>query len=223
MAVTTTPQDILEAAYATSSKNQPGLIADEPSELLAVVNRKLKAIYTLSIGVDPTYFGVSSALTEASATWPEPEDAGAIFYLEQLSDSAEVVIVPVEEKDAEDEKLSVYSLGRTLIGAGVNDPASTLTAYYTKEAEEAADLVSALDQTWDEAHNEFLIAEVALFLAVKDGREEEYAGLELDRNLTLNRFLAKLERHYANVRSRFGPRKEIIAQSLVAPTDLLAG
>ena len=223
MAVTTTPRDILEAAYATSLQNQPGIIAEEESELLAVVNRKLKAIYTMSIGVDPTYFADSLSVAEASGEWIEPEAAASIFYMEQDSDGAEVVPVLIEEQDADPTKLAVYAVGRTLYASATNPPTGNVTLYYTVEPADAADLNTALDATWDEAHNELLIAEVALFLAVKDGRPEEYEGLVLDRNLALNRMLAKLVSHYQTLRTKYPMRREINVQAFVQPTDLLAG
>ena len=223
MAVTTTPQEILEAAYATSLRNQPTIIADEPSELLAVVNRRLKAIYTISIRFDPTYFGASASVPLATGAYAEPEDAGSIFYMEQDSDGAEVVVVLIDEKDADPMKLCLYALGRSLWPAGTNDPTGNITMYYTKEAATAATLGTTLDATWDEAHNDLLIQEVALFLAIKDGRAEEYDGLLAERNMALNRFIVKLESHYQIVRTKYPLRREINAQSFATPADLLGG
>jgi len=223
MAVTVTPRDILEDAYATSLRNQPGIIAEEATELLNVVNRKLKAIYTLSIGVDPTYLAASTSVAETATTWIEPEAAASIFYMEQDSDSAEVVPVLIEEQDADPTKLAVYAVGRTLFASSTNPPAGNITLYYTVEPVETVTLDTALDATWDEAHNDLLIAEVALFLAVKDGRSEEYDGLTLTRNLALNRFLAKLQAHYQTLRTKYPMRREINVQAYVQPSDLLAG
>jgi hypothetical protein len=223
MAVTTTPRDILLDAYATSLRNQPGIIAEEETELLNVVNRKLKAIYTMSIGVDPTYFATSTSVAEAAGEWVEPEAAASIFYMEQDSDDAEVVVVLAEEQDADPTKLAVYAVGRTLYASATNPPSGNVTMYYTIEPANTADLDSTLDASWDEAHNELLVAEVALFLAVKDGRAEEYEGLINTRNLAMNRLLAKLSSHYQTVRTKYPMRREINVQAFVQPSDLLAG
>ena len=86
MPVTTTPRQIIEAAYATSLKNQPAHIADEPTELLGAFNRLLKAVYSISPDYDPTYFAEIAALTEVGAaptrSWVEPENAEMIYWLE---------------------------------------------------------------------------------------------------------------------------------------------
>ncbi len=224
MAVTITPRQILQAAYATSAKNQPGVIADEATELLGVVNRTLGAFYTISIQFDPTYFGTKSSVAESSGSWAEPEDAASIFYLEQDSNQKEVVVVLIEERDAEPDSPSVYALGRTLYAAGGGqDPVGNITMYYTKEPTNASNLDTALDASWDEAHNELLIQEVALYLAIKDGRTEEYPGLLGRRNAELARLILKLEVHYQTLRTQFPLRREINSQSFVGPTDLLSG
>ena len=225
MAVTVTPRDLIQAAYATSSKNQPGVIADEATELLGVVNRSLKALYHISVQFDPTYFGTSTSVVDVSSTWTEPEDVGSIFYLEQDSNQKEVVVVLIEEQNAEPDTPAVYSLGRMLIAAagGGQIPVGAITMYYTKEAADAANLDSTLDALWDEAHNELMVQEVALYLSIKDGRTEEFAGLISRRNAELSRFIAKIETHYQTVRTQFPLRREINAQSFVGPSDLLGG
>jgi len=225
VAVTVTPRDLIQAAYATSSKNQPGVIADEATELLGVVNRSLKAFYHISIQFDPTYFGTSASVADVSSTWTEPEDVGSIFYLEQDSNQKEVVVVLIEEQNAEPDSPAVYSLGRVLIAAagGGQVPVGNITMYYTKEAADAADLDSTLDALWDEAHNELMVQEIALYLSIKDGRTEEFSGLVSRRNAELARFVAKLEVHYQTIRTQFPLRREINSQSFVGPTDLLAG
>ena len=225
MAVTVTPRDLIQAAYATSLKNQPALIANEATELLGVVNRSLKAFFHISIQFDPTYFGASVSVAESSGTWTEPEDVASIFYLEQDSNKKEVVVVLIEEQNAEPDSPAVFSLGRVLHAAsgGGQVPAGNVTMYYTKEAADAANLDAAVDALWDEAHNEFMVQEVALYLSIKDGRTEEFSGLLARRNAELARFISKLEYHYQTVRTQFPLRREINSQSFVGPTDLLSG
>lgn len=222
MPVTTTVQNILDWAYAKSLKNQPGFIATESAELLEQFNRVMRALYSIAASHNPTFFGVKATLTEASLTWPIPEDAESVYWLEQ--GGAEVIVVPIWDKSADPSKLTVFSTGRVLEAAGVNDPAaSDLDCWYSKRADVETSLSDTLDATWDESFNELVVLELALYLSVKDGREEEYAGLIAMRDRELARFVARLRHEYANLRSKFGPTLQIQTSETVNPSELLIG
>jgi hypothetical protein len=223
MAVTTTVQDVLNQAYAKSLKNQPGLIANEPVELLGQVNRIMRSIYSMAASINPTFFGKTAQMSEASGTWVEPDDSESVYYLTQDSDDAEVIVVPIDEQDAEPGELAVYSLGRVFQASSSNPPAATLNVWYSKKADVETALADQLDQSWDEAYNELLVLEVAIFLAIKDGRQEEVPGLIQQRNLELRRFQLRLEHHLANIRSRWGPARAISTHQTFTPTELLLG
>lgn len=223
MAVTITPQDVLNQAYAKSLKNQPGFIANEATELLAQVNRALRALYSIAASINPTFFGKSADMSEAGQTWLEPDDAESVYYMEEKSGGAEVIVVPVNEQDVEPGKKAVYSVGRVFRASSTNPPSAVVTAYYSKKSEIAASLSTPLDQTWDEGHNELLVLELALFLAIKDGRAEELGGLAQQRNMELRRFVTRLEHHLANIRSRFGPAIAITSPATLTYSELLLG
>jgi len=216
-------QQILDFAYAKSLKNQPTKIANEAVELLEQVNRTMAVLYSFAAGINPTFFGKKATMTVATLTWPEPTDSEAIYYMEQGAN--EVVVVPVDEQDLEPGKLQVTSYGRTFYAASTAPPtANDIDAYYAKKADVEVSLSDNLDTTWDEGHNELVILEIALFLAIKDGRAEEVGGLIAQRDREFRRFVRRLENQLANVLSKYGPTRAITPiQHTVTPSELLLG
>src|SRR5690606_41849237 len=86
MAVTTTPQDIIEAAYAKSKFNIPGTIASE-SELLELVGRSLRGLYSFAARTNPYFFGKTKDVTFSAPGWAMPDDAEHIFSIETADES----------------------------------------------------------------------------------------------------------------------------------------
>lgn len=228
MAVTTTPQDFMDAAYAKSMKNNPGQIATESTELLQLVIRTLRKFYSVAARVNPYYFATSSEVAApGSATpWARPEGAESVFRIRK-ADGTEVMVVPEDDRDAEEGKPAVYRWGKNYYEAGNTsdpDPATdALTFYYSKRPTDPATVATTVDSTWEEAYNELVILEIAAYLANKDGRAEEMAQLAAERDEWLRLFIMFLEHETANERRRFGHLRRFNTQSLVPLNDLLIG
>lgn len=224
----TTPQDIFDNAYGYSTKNVPTEVAEEGTELFKKLNRVMDQVYSIASLVNPTYFGKKTTVTApgAGSPWPEPSDAETIFYIQDGS-GTEVVVVRIQEQDAEPGKPNVYSLGRKLYTVGgSNDPdpsSDNLEIFYSASPTDPADKDSDLDATWDEDFNELLSLEIALYLAHKDGRPEEYEFLLTERDRELQRFVNRLDSHQAGVRSRFGSTIEINTQRIETFRAMLSG
>lgn len=198
-------QDIIEAAYAKSMKNQPNQIATEGDELLDVTHRALSGIFTVAARFAPTRFGQTSTVVYSSG-WARPTDAINVFRVEK-DDGTEVIVVPLDDQSAEPSKPCVYELGGTFyLASGGTGLATTddLVFYYSPVPAAPAGLGDNLPTLWDENFNELLIYDVAMFLTYKDGREEEMAMLNQERNLWASRFLTHLELHTTALRGRFG-------------------
>jgi len=371
MSVTTTPQDILYAAYAKSTKNSPGTIATESTELLQLIIRALRGLYALAARVNPSFFaqrasivsgdGIVTGLTIAknvgavtfatnavasafrvggvavafvgSATqafsaahkitmgkwgavllqvtqgatttlatkvvastqaytsaadavaalpaadtgylaighiliqaavaadwdaqtdyldnlstgclsaqlisypptttgWRRPVDAESVWRIEAdngtvptTTAGTEVVVVPFDDKGAEAGKPGVYEFGQQFYGAGNSlDPTSgTLQFFYSRRPTDPATLTATLDASWIEQFNEALILEVAMYLALKDGRPEEYKALAADRDNWVKQYIMFLEHATANERRRFGHIRRINTQTLVPLASFLSG
>lgn len=134
MSVTTTPRTIVNAAYATNAENRPEYIATGETELLDVVSRGMRKLYALAASLNPTYFGTTGDVAFAAGGWTRPEDAEAVFRIED-SDDEEVLVVPFDDRTLYGgDPAAVYFLGRKFYGAGnQGDPTSgTLTFWYSR-------------------------------------------------------------------------------------------
>jgi hypothetical protein len=232
MAVTTTPEELMEAAYAKSMKNSPGQIASESTELLQVVIRTLRKFYSIAARVNPLYFADQTVVAAPGAAqpWPRPEGAESVFYITDSSGD-EVVVVPFDDRTAESGKAAVYRVGKNYYSAGnANDPdpaTDALTFWLSPRPTDPADFQSAISADWEEAYNELIVLELAAYLAKKDagttGRDVELTHLAEERDEWLRLFIMFLEHETANEVRRFGHVKRINIQTLVPLNDLLIG
>ncbi len=220
MAATTTVQDVLNGAYATSTKNQPSTIATEETELLAVVARKLAGIYAFAARINPIHFSASLDVTGVAGQWERPEAANAIFRIEDAA-FAEVVVVPYDDRLAAEPKIALYEFGGlfTADPAQTNAPGDTddLTFWFSKRPDDPDpdDLTGVLDPDWDDAYTDLLIFELAIYLSMKDGRVEEMAAFKQERNQWAQVFGSYLQHSTANLQRRFGHRKHVDVEALL--------
>jgi hypothetical protein len=223
MAVTTTPQDIIYAAYSRSTQNNPGTIATESTELLNVVQRALDGSYAMAARINPTFFAASATVTAPGAglPWARPELAESIFRIE--NSGVEVVVVPYDDRTAEEGLPAVYEWGQNFYEAGnTPDPDPTtddLDFFYSKRPATLTSLTDTLDALWREPFNELLVLEVAIYLAVKDGaaqsRLNELQALAQERLRWANRFCSHLEHATPIQRRRFGHIRRFNTEALL--------
>lgn len=233
MAVTTTPREIINAAYAKSMKNKPGTIATESTELLQLVIRALRGLYAVAARVNPTFFAEDADVTLGSGAWDRPLTAESIYRIERVSGTTggtgnagdEVVVVPFDDKTAEEGMNAVYEFGQKFFTAGNSlDPTGgDLKFYYSMRPADPANLAATLDPLWQESYNELLILETAIYLAMKDTRGEEVKDLKGERDVWAGLFIAFLEHSTANLRARFGQEHKFITKRLVPLNALFAG
>lgn len=220
MAVTTTVQDILDGAYAKSTKNQPSTIATEATELLNQFIRMMRGIYAFAAEVNPVHFSATEAVVGVGSVWERPEAAEAILRIETVA-GVEVVVVPYDDRLAADPKPSLYEFagGFTADPNQAAPPGATdsLTFWYAKRPDDPTPLTLAgvLDPDWQEDFNELLILEMAIYLALKDGRMDEVEMLKVDRNAWASRFASYLQHATANLQRRFGHRRHVNVDTLL--------
>ncbi len=220
MAATTIVQDILDAAFATSTKNQPGTIATSGVELLEVVKRKLQGIYAFAARVNPLHFADTLDVTGVAGVWERPEAANAIIRIEDAS-FVEVVVVPFDDRLAAEPKPALYEFGGDFIVSPLqtNPPGDTddLTFWFSKRPDDPDpfDLTGILDPDWDDGYNDLLIFEVAIYLSMKDNRDTEVASLKAERNQWAQVFASYLQHSTANEQRRFGHKRIVNVDSLL--------
>jgi hypothetical protein len=236
--VTTTVQNILTAAYALSTKNKPGTIATESTELLEVVKRALRGIYSAAARIDNTFFaGVGEVTANAESGgpagegWERPQEAESIFRIERTRGTTggvgdpndEVVLVPYDDRKAEEGMGAVYRIGQAFFPAG-NTPDPTggeLRFFFSRRPDDPESLASTLDSQWTEQFNDILIFDVGAYLARKDGREPEAAALLGEMGKCAARFVAFLEHKESNERRRFAHVRRINTNTLVSVMQLM--
>lgn len=222
--MTTTVQAILDGAYAYSAKNRPGTIATDATELLQVVIRAHRGLYSVAARVNPIFFAESINVVFAAGGWLRPSLAESIWRIEK-PDLTEVVVVPWDDKGAEPTEPAVYEFGQKFRSAGNTlDPVSgDLTFYYAKRPTDPANLAANLDALWTDQFNDLLMMEVAIYLAIKDGRIDEAGVLKERRDPIANRFIMFLEHATINERRRFAQIRRFPTNSTVPLKSLLAG
>lgn len=199
----TTGQEIIEAGYGKSTKNRMATIATDAVELLGVVNRSLLKYFSRIARTNPVFIAATETVT-FNVGWARPVTAQSILRIES-NVAVEVRVVPFNDRAAEPTLPSVYRLGRTFYSAGnANDPTSgDLIFIFARFPTVLASLAAQLDAAWPEQFNECLIHEVALYLANKDGRNDELAGLESERDEWSKLLLEFCEHETANETRRF--------------------
>lgn len=217
-------RDILYAAYAKSLKNQPSYIASEDAELTNLVYRAMRGLYAAAARVNPLYFGESAAMSYSAPGWPRPQSAELVFRIETAT-GGEVALVPFDDRAAEPGFASVYEFGQvyipTLIGPALGF--GTLRAYYSKRPTTLANSGATIDAMWPEAFNELLAHEVAIHLALKDGRDGELGTLTPARDRWATLFFAYLEHETVGERRRFASSLRFNQRGVAPARSLLAG
>ena len=201
-----TVADILVAAIARSSKNEADNLATFGTELVAALNRSLRGAYAIAARVNPEYVGAIELVTGVAGTWARPALAESVWWVETTAGD-EVAVVPPAERAAEPGRPSLYRLGRSYVTVGrVADPGATDTLRFYCALRPAAltATTESLPATWDRAYDDLLITDLAMYLALKDGRESELAPLRAERAAWLQLYVNFLTHETANVRRRFG-------------------
>lgn len=217
-----TVEGILELAYGRLPRVSPGNIATESVELVHLTNQSLAGLFQVAARANPAFFGVEAVVPFSAPGWPRPTDAESIYRLE-LTTGAEVIVVPFDDRTIEVSTPAVYEMGQFFRSAGnLLDPteADSLRMFYSDRPTDAALITDPVDSRWPEAFNILLALEVAIYLALKEGLNDDVARLINDRNIWLTRYLAFLEHATANVTRRRSVAKW---RGSVAPAALLAG
>jgi hypothetical protein len=219
--VAVTAEDIIIGAYGFSTKNRPDQIATKAAELLDLVGRALRGLFSVGALVNPEFYSKQANVAFAAGGWPRPADAELIWRIETPL-AAEVVVVPRSDRAAEPGKPALYVLGQKFYGAGnALDPvAGNLAFFYSVIPAKPATLATVIDPLFPAHFDSLLMHEVAIYLALKDGRSEEVGGLVADRDKWLQLYVSFLEHETVNRVFRYGSTR---TYNLPELRSLLAG
>lgn len=211
----TTVKELIDAAYSRSTFNDPDKLATD-KELAAVIDRRLKELFSIAAGQNPFYFGSKLDVVGAGGEWTKPADAEMIVRVENATGD-EVKVVPFEDKEA-DLAPRIYSFGQKFYTVGdAGDPLATdtLTFFYSKRPVTLASASAALDSMWPEQFNDLIVLHVARYLSVKDQRVEEVQLFESELQSLLSSFQRHLLHENYVMVARHGHRARLVSQGPV--------
>lgn len=171
----TTAQQIIEAAYARSTDNDPGKLAVD-AELISHLNRDYQARYglwSLKAG-DAAVASVALTLAGTPPSATLPTDIIDIDRIETAG--ARVNLIPVNEKDRSwHQAPSVYRQGLSIVSRNqTGDPVlgQSVTLFHNDAPATLSALSSTLDARYPARFEILLILGLAIYLDTKDtGRD----------------------------------------------------
>lgn len=216
-----TPRDYLEAAYAKSTKNTPGAIATEATELLNQVNRYIRGLFAAGTRMNLTYFGETSTVEKDAVGWARPDTAESVWLVTK-TDATKVSIVPVDDQAVMGSRPALYRFGGIYREAnGSLTDVTDLEFFFASRPADPADLDSDIDSRWPNQFDELPITMLAHYLALKDGRDEELAGLIAQIEHWYALYLAFLEHETVGEIRRFQPVRVNPSEAIVPITQIL--
>lgn len=212
-----TPNDVITSAFGRSTKNTRGKLATDATELLRIVNQSFRYWWAFGCRINWPYFGAELDVApdddgeEPPAPirqWTRPVTAEAVAFVKMPligGERQDVAIVPLNEPMT-DGRPALYRIGTKYKPAdGADEPtaARTLTFFFARKAPIAAAADDDFDAAWPREYSDLLAIDVAGYLATKDGRAEELAGLGAERDKLMDAFRMFLEHEQMNVEQRF--------------------
>ena len=200
--MTTTAKDIIQAALAGNTGNDPDDLAGTP-ELVQRLSYKLRALCARANALNPWWSVVKTTVTGDASKWVLPS-ASPILYIHaggEAGTGADAVLGSTEDLDLEVYRVRpsdtaaalaprVYQSGEDLYSVGASgdpDPSvdgDTLAVYQVAvhpELDDSAEpdaAANTLEELWPEQFNELLVMYLQEYLASKDeGRALEAARL----------------------------------------------
>lgn len=219
----TTYEEIITAAHGYSSKSRPNEIASRETELLSLIYRAVRGIYAVASRVNPEYWGTSETVGNISGRWARPVGSLSVFLIERTSDQVEVAVVPLEDREAEKSKPSVYLLGRGYhVARSPLGPtaADNLDFYFSRVPVQPNALTDVIDDDWENVFDNFLAIECAMYLALKDGRMDEFSALQPERQKEAELFVEFMSNATPILSTRYGQPRRVTVPSIL---PLLAG
>lgn len=217
---------IIEQALATSLRNRPGAIANEPIELSLVINRTLTEAFMDASAIFPEYFGVEqTAIFEGFGGWQRPQYAFAVYRLESAT-LGEVGIVFDRDRSADRLRPTVIERSQQYFpnpASPVGPTGGNLTVYFSRKPQVVVEnaLDSYIDGDFPDEFAPLLVYGLATYLATKDNRQDDILRCSAEYDSWRALWRGYLTNATLNPRLRYSPRSSPTkAQSTVTPEPL---
>lgn len=216
----TTAKDIIEAAWSRSTFNDPDKLATD-AELIGVIDRRMKQLYSVAARNNPLYFGTRATVGYDANVggWIRPANAEMVVRIVNNGNAAEIHIVPFEDRFAEMAP-RVYEFGQVYFSSGgPGDPITTdiLQFQFSRRhvnlnpSQPTNAAANTLEASWPEQFNDLIVLHVSKYLALKDQRGEEVALLQAEQNELMDTFLKHLAHENYGMKARWGQRSRLVA------------
>ncbi|MBA3645291.1 MAG: hypothetical protein H0W63_03865 [Gemmatimonadaceae bacterium] len=225
MANTITPRQIITRAVAKSVKST---VLNQTTEGLDRVKQIVRTMFVIAARVNPEFFVGSATVAHDAGIggWAVPDSAEAVFFV-GTTRTGECAILTFADRTMEaGVKASVYRFGQKFnTPGGTLDPnaADSAVMYYSRRPTDPVGLDNAIDGDFPVNHNQLLIDEMAVYLAIKDGRPDDIELFKQDRDNSLKLFVAHMEHATLGVRMRYRGQRDLHTNSIIALSSLLAG
>lgn len=165
-------------AMARSYRNRGTVLAPDVPELVDALNLIFQERYGQASGLNPAVFLKTAVLAWTGANWVIPADCDTMVKMTKAS-GEEVFVVAIDNLTAEPTEAAVYRQGRAYFPAGnPNDPVNQpLIAYYDQIPAALVDDTSVPDAAWPQQFDTMIVLDLALWLAMKDGRTDDLQAL----------------------------------------------
>jgi hypothetical protein len=220
-------QEIIDSAYARQKQGAQGVDADEDNELRPQLEDIIGTLFGIGARVNPSWFSKLEIVPwdPELAGWIRPATAEMVHWVED-ADGTPVVRVPRDEPDAEPGSPTVYRLGGVYFPTGSSlgpDVNAGLTFIFAKRPAAIPELSSDIDDLFPQGHESLPALELAIYIALKDGRQADVSALVAQRDARLLRFLQFLEHEDVGERSRSGSVMKFRQRTIVPVSGLLLG
>lgn len=237
--MTTTARTLIDAAYSRSAANDPNKLATD-TELIAVIDRRLKQIYSFAARQNPFYFGQSTSVTGDATKWVRPTAAELVFKVEADGPAGtgvdrkittvglEVSLVPFEDREAEMAP-RIYPLGRAYYSVGIaaTDPSASINGdklkiFYSRRhadlnpALPATDAANTLEADWPEQFSDLIVIHLSKYLNIKDIARSpaEFQALDAEEKGLFGVFAQHLEHENYATKSRWGQTSRVVSPTV---------
>lgn len=212
-----TAAEYFAQAMSASYRNRGEVLAARVPEMLQQLTLLFRGYYATAAGLNPSAFGkkVAQPWDAGGSRWAFPDDCDTIYLLEQ--GGQEVVPVPFNDREAEPSEKCVYPLGGYFYKAGLTtDPASSaLLIYYAPVPPSFTATGDSPPAEWNEQYDQMVVADLALWLASKDGRPEDVATAEADAKKWAKLYTDWLQRQLTPLVQRYGMPTVVPTQTIV--------
>ena len=211
-----TADELINTGVGVSYVNRPDTLALAGTELLGVLNREMEDMVHGGIRMNPWYFASAQTIsyTPASSGWVLPAHE-LLLRVERSGEPVTVLSLGDRLRTDDDLPKAYYVRGvlqRDTLGATATIATTdSLSVLYVPVVQR----LTATSQSPDsylipERHQNYLSYRIAVYLAAKDGRDDDQARFDAEAKRYLDRYSTFLREHQAAMPQFFVPAVQMV-------------